>query len=71
MTMLEKVARAISMTLGEYEWTACIAAARAAVLAMSEPTDDMLEAAVPNLPDYGDLPEEYRAMIFHVAQQRV
>lgn len=71
MTMLEKVARAISLVLGEQNWANCIPAARAAVLAMSEPTTEMLEAAVPDLPDFGHLPEEYRAMIFHVAQQRL
>ncbi len=69
MTMLEKVARAIALSLGKEDWTGCLAAARAAVLALSEPTEDMLEAAMPDFPDYGCLDAEYRAMLRHVAEK--
>jgi hypothetical protein len=67
MTMIEKVARAISAAHGNQDWTLSLEAARAAVLALSEPTNDMLEAGLPDLPDYGFLVEEYRAMLLYVA----
>lgn len=69
MTMIEKVARAISLALGEEDWTNSVVAARAAVLAMSEPSHEMLSAALPGLPDFGYLPDEYRAMIRFAAEQ--
>jgi len=69
MSMIENVARAIANALGKEDWTECLTAARAAVLALSEPTHDMLEAAMPDFPDYGFLDQEYRAMMRHVAQQ--
>ncbi len=49
MNMIEMVARAISAACGEENWTNSIAAARAAVVALSEPTKEMLEAALPDL----------------------
>jgi hypothetical protein len=70
MTMIEKVARAISMALGKEDWTDLLAAARAAVLALSDPTNDMLEAGLPGLPDYGFLEEEYRTMLLYVATEK-
>ena len=68
-TMLEKVARAIAEELQVGSWQDFIPAARAAVLAMREPSDEMLEAALPGLPDYGDLPDEWLAMISHVLNE--
>ena len=41
------------------------------LLALGDPTDDMLEAAMPDFPDYGHLPEEYRAMLRHVVQENL
>ena len=38
---------------------------------MREPTPDMLDAALPDSPDWGYLPDDWRAMIDHVAQERV
>lgn len=44
-TMIERVARALSATQGMY-WTEHLRAARAAIEAMREPTDRMLDAGV-------------------------
>lgn len=70
-SMTERVARAIAATLGEEDWRPFVAAARAAVRAMREPTPEMLEAALPDSPDWGFLPDDWRAMIDHVAGERV
>lgn len=70
-SMIERVARAIAAELGAADWRSHVDAARAAVMAMREPTIDMLEAALPDLPDWGYLPEDWRAMIDHVSRQRV
>jgi hypothetical protein len=69
--MIERVARALAMSLGEEDWRTCVDAARAAVGALREPTADMLEAALPDMPDWGYLPDDWRAMIDHVAAERV
>lgn len=69
--MLEKVARAIALAHGSSDWKSYAQSARAAVLALREPTPDMLEAALPDSPDFGYLPEEWTAMIDHVASERV
>jgi hypothetical protein len=70
-TMIERVARAIARSSGRDDWPAFTAAARAAVRALREPTVDMLEAALPDSPDWGYLPEEWQAMIDHVANETV
>lgn len=70
-SMTERVARAIARAMGEDDWRPFVAAARAAVTAMREPTADMLEAAIPDSPDWGYLPDDWRAMIDHVSQERV
>jgi hypothetical protein len=69
--MLEKIARAIALSHGSSDWRSYTQSARAAVLALREPTTDMLEAAVPDCPDFGFLPEEWTAMIDHVASEPV
>ena len=69
--MIEKVARAIAASCGSDDWTAFAPSARAAVLALREPTLDMLEAAMPDHPDWGYLPEEWQAMIDHVANEPI
>jgi hypothetical protein len=69
--MLERIARAIALAHGGRDWQAYTQSARAAVLALREPTTDMLEAALPDTPDFGYLPEEWTAMIDHVASERV
>jgi hypothetical protein len=70
-SMTETIARAIALTMGCEDWRLCVEAARAAVKAMREPTHSMLEAALPDMPDWGYLPEDWRAMIDHVAEERV
>lgn len=68
--MIERVARAIAESEGRTDWQDCLAAARAAVAALSEPTLDMLSAAIPEeLPDFGELPDDYRAMMRFVLEQ--
>ena len=69
--MIERVARAIAQSLGSADWHVHIAAARAAVLALREPTIEMLDAATSGTVDYGHLPDDWRTMIDHVAGERV
>ena len=66
-SMLVRVAQAIAACHGSPDWMGFIPAARAAMLAMREPTPDMLEAATQGLPDWGHLPDDWRAMIDHAA----
>ncbi len=67
--MVEHVARAIAKVEGNANWMLHIKTARAAILAMREPTTDMLEAATTGLPDWGSLPDEWRKMIDHAASE--
>lgn len=69
--MIERVARVLAASLGGSDWRAYVDAARGAVAAMREPTPDMLDAALADMPDYGYLPEDWRAMIDHVVAERV
>jgi hypothetical protein len=68
-TMLERVARALAANEGSADWHAFTGAARAAVAALREPTVDMLEAALPDCPDWGYLPEDWQKMIDHVVNE--
>ena len=61
--MLFRVAKAIAKVDGTADWTSRIEVARAAILAMREPTPDMIEAAIGSLPDWGFLEEDWRRMI--------
>lgn len=61
--MIVKVAKAISEAQGTTDWPPFVVSARAALLAMREPTLEMLEAALPGLPDWGTLPDEWKMMI--------
>lgn len=70
-SMTERIAQAIAAALGQDDWRPFVAVARAAVTAMREPTPDMLEAAIPDAPDWGYLPNDWRAMIDYVANERV
>ena len=70
-SMIERVARAIAGTMGSDDWRPYVEAARAAVMAMREPTVGMLDAALPDMPDWGYLPDDWRTMIDHIAQERV
>lgn len=69
--MIERVARALATSLHGDDWRAFVPAARAAVTVMREPTAAMLDAALPELPDCGFLPDDWRAMIDHIAGERV
>jgi hypothetical protein len=71
MSMVERVARSLCSTLGGDDWRSFAEAARAAVATMREPTPDMLDAALPGLPDWGYLPDDWRAMIDHALAERV
>ena len=69
MKMFERIARAIAASQGHDDWRRCAVAAFAAISALREPTAEMLEAATEGLPDFGYLPEEWRAMIDHVMSE--
>jgi hypothetical protein len=68
--MIVKVAKSIADTIGNSDWRAHIPTARAAVKAMREPTSEMLQAAMPDLPDWGYLPDEWQTMIDYVASEQ-
>ena len=70
-SMIVKVARAIAVATGDTDWQAHLSTARAAVRAMREPTTAMLQAAMSDLPDWGDLPDEWQAMIDYVAAEQL
>ena len=67
--MIVKVAKAIAVATGDTEWKVHLTTARAAVRAMREPTTAMLQAAIPDLPDWGFLPDEWQAMIDYVTTE--
>lgn len=64
--MLVRIAKAIALSEGSDDWQSHIAAARASLEVLREPSPAMLEAATSGLPDWGDLPADWRAMIDHV-----
>ena len=64
------VGKAIAVSAGEKDWRVHVITARAAVRAMREPTCAMLEAALPDLPDWGFLPDEWQAIIDDVAPEQ-
>ena len=68
--MIERVARAIASQHGHDDWHPYLADARAAMSALREPTIEMLDAAVPEVPDWGDLPVDWQAMIDYVLRER-
>ncbi len=61
--MIVRMARAIAASQGTTDWKPFIATARASLTAIREPSDEMLEAASGGMPDWGELPKEWRAMI--------
>ena len=68
-SMIAKVAQAIAVAEGDTNWQIRLGTARAAVNAMREPSTAMLLAAIPDLPDWGYLPDEWQAMIDYVATE--
>jgi hypothetical protein len=69
--MLVRIAKAIATSEGTDNWKAHLPAARASLEVLREPSFAMLEAATPGLPDWGDLPDDWRAMIDHVLGENV
>ncbi len=69
--MIVRVANAIAKSLGDTSWENHINTARAAVSALRQPTDDMLDAALHDMPDWGYLPEDWEAMIDYVMHEPV
>jgi hypothetical protein len=68
-SMIVRVARAIALARCEASWQSYLDAARAALEAMREPTPEMLEGATAGLPDWGDLPEDWKKMIDHALSE--
>lgn len=69
--MLVRIAKAIARSEGDDNWQAHMDSARASLEVLREPSQAMLEAATPGLPDWGDLPTDWRAMIDHVLGENV
>jgi hypothetical protein len=61
--VLIRMARALASSQGRSDWQSFVSAAQASLRELREPSDDMLEAASGSLPDWGDLPADWRAMI--------
>ena len=68
-SMIVKVAKAIAATEGNLNWAAYLDAARVAVRAMREPTNAMLMATCPDLPDWEILVDDWQTMIDYVADE--
>ena len=64
--VLMRVARALAVSQGLSNWEDFVGPAQAMLRALREPSDEMLEAAARGMPDWGDLPTGWRAMIDHV-----
>ena len=69
--MLVRMAKAMASSEGSADWQAFVNSAKASLKVLREPSDEMLEAAIPDLPDWGDLPADWRAMIDHVLGEPV
>ncbi len=69
-SMIVKVATATAVVAGDTDWKVHLSTARAAVRAMREPTTATLQADMPNLPDWGYLPDEWQAMIDYMANEQ-
>ena len=64
--MLIRMARSIATCQGSTDWRSFVPMATASLQALREPSSEMLEAAMPGMPDWGDLPHDWRKMIDHV-----
>ena len=67
--MVAWLAQAIAVAEGDTNWQSRLGTARAAVNEMREPSTAMLQAAIPDLPDWGYLPDEWQAIIDYVATE--
>lgn len=65
MNMIERVARAIAASQGSKSYVSYVIEARAAIEAMMEPTDEMVEASAINDMSqvYSAIADNYKAMI--------
>ncbi len=70
-SMLVRVAKAIAKSEGDDNWKSHMNSARASLEVLREPSPAMLEAATSGLPDWGDLPKDWRSMIDHVLGENV
>jgi len=66
-----RIAKAIAASRGDENWQNYLPAARAALFAMREPTLEMLEAAMPDVPDWSDLADQWRDMIDYALREEV
>ena len=64
--VLMRVARALAMSQGSSEWHDFVGPAQTMLRALREPSNEMLEAGANGMPDWGDLPKGWRAMIDHL-----
>jgi hypothetical protein len=69
--MLVRIAKAIAKSEGDDNWQSHLDSARASLEVLREPSQAMLEAATSGLPDWGDLPADWRAMIDSVLGENV
>lgn len=69
--MLARIAQAIATAQNMPNWQVALPSARAALLALREPTVPMLEAVMADLPDWGNLPDDWRGMIDYAAGESV
>lgn len=65
-SMSERVCRALAAAEGSTDWQHFKPAFKAVLAELREPSLDMLVAATGDLPDFGYLPEEWKAMIDHL-----
>jgi hypothetical protein len=64
--MIVRMARAIALSQGSSDWQKYLEAARVSLNELRDPSVEMLEAATEGMPDWGELPTEWRAMIDYV-----
>lgn len=70
-SMIVRAAQAIAAAQGSTDWWYHVETARSAIRALREPSPTMLEAVLPGLPDWGTLPDDWRAMIDHILVEPV
>lgn len=63
--VLMRMARALALSQGSGDWQQFVEPAQAMLRALRDPSDGMLEAGSNGMPDWGDLPAGWRAMIDH------
>lgn len=69
--VIVRMAQAIAVSQSRSDWQSFVATARASLAVLREPSDGMLEAASAGMPDWGELADEWRAMIDYVLSESV